>query len=199
MAVNWQDTGPHAPSVQLCQALGQGCRQSCWPARPQLSQGLVLMPVDSPQIFATGSASLPLAPASNSTHHKQVPHQPQHRPHLSDTPPRANQDKNPESPSTVPFTQASRPVPLRSILLDCPLLSTLPPTPRPTPLQQPPGPCSSLLIGSLLPFLPHNLKNHKPDPTTLLVPLSQDKVWADSMARLAPARLSDQPQGSLPQ
>ena len=43
------------------------------------------------------------------------------------------------------------------------------------------------------------LKKCKPDPTTLLVLLSQDKVWADSTGRPAPARLSDQLQGALPQ
>lgn len=73
-----------------------------------------------------------------------VPQLPQHWHPLSDTTPRANQDKNPESPSTVLFTRASRPVPLRSVLFACPLLSTLPPTRHPIPpatwtLQQPPS------------------------------------------------------------
>ena len=69
----------------------------------------------------------------------------------------AVQDKTPESHSTPPFTQASRPVPPRSVPLDCPLLSTLSPTPP-----RPPGPCSSLLTGSLLPLLTHSFKKRKP-------------------------------------
>lgn len=84
----------------------------------------------------------------------------------------------------------------RSVCL--PFILNSAPYPPPHP-PQPPGPCSSLLAGSLLPFLPHDLKNCKPDPTTLLVLLSQDKVWADSTGRPAPARLSDQLQGPLPQ
>ena len=89
----------------------------------------------------------------------------------------------------MPLTRASRPAPLRSVLLACPFLSTLPPIPRSPAatwtLQQPPN--------WQLPFLPHDLKKCKPDPTTLLVLLSQDKVWADSTGRPALARLSEGP------
>lgn len=195
--MNWQDTGPHAPSVRPGRALGQGCQQSCWPARPQVSQGLVPMPVDSPQIFASGSAlSHRHLPQTQHTTNKSLNcHSTgalsvtQH-PELIRTKTQSHLQLCPSLGYQGQFLSGAFCLPALYFQL-CRLPATLPP--------QPPGPCSSLLTDSLLPFLPHDLKKCKPDPTTFLVLLSQDKVWADSMGRPAPARLPDQLQGPLPQ
>lgn len=150
--MNWKDTSPHAHSVRPGWAPGQGCRQSCWPAHPpalaRVSIDACRQPSDLrlwPSLSPTGTCLKLNTPQQSLTCHSTCPILVTYHP--------AVQDKTPESHSAPPFTQASRPVPPRSVPLECPLLST----PSPTP-PRPPGPCSSLLTGSLLPLLPHSFK-----------------------------------------